>query len=125
MNKLINLQTIFNTFQTNLTIFFSELAIKNASKALYHYLCQNIVGTEEHVKPLRLMNKIRDNIQSNNTCTLITSESFGEELEMRGSDLDIMVVWKQIEVCESPHFDFNAGKIHFTIELEDTQPGVT
>ncbi|XP_071124303.1 uncharacterized protein [Mytilus edulis] len=103
----------------------ADSAIKNASIALYHYLCQNIVGTEEHVKTLRLMNNVRDNLQSNNMLTLITSGSFGEGLQMRGSDLDIMAVWNQINICEDTPIYFNAEKVYFTMEMEDTQPGFT
>ncbi|XP_071127459.1 uncharacterized protein [Mytilus edulis] len=103
----------------------AELTIKNASIALYHYLCQNIVGIEKHVKTLRMMNTVRDNLQSNNEWTYITSGSFGEGLLMRGSDFDVMGVVKLIEVCEDTHIDFNADTIRFTMEMEDTQAGFT
>lgn len=49
-------------------------------------MCQNIVGTADYVKQIRLMNAVRDNLTSNNFGTYITSGSFGEGLEMRGSD---------------------------------------
>ncbi|XP_071162530.1 cyclic GMP-AMP synthase-like receptor 1 [Mytilus edulis] len=103
----------------------AESEIKNASISLYDHLCQNIVGSEDHVKTLRIMNTVRDNLQSNKTFSFITSGSFGEGLEMRGSDLDIMVVRKQIEVFEDKHMYLNADKTHFTMELGDTQPGFT
>ncbi|CAG2210549.1 unnamed protein product [Mytilus edulis] len=64
-------------------------------------MCQNIVRTENNVKTLRLMNAVRDKMTSNKHNTVITSGSFGEGLEMRGSDLDIMfVATKFIEVYE-------------------------
>ncbi|CAC5379833.1 unnamed protein product [Mytilus coruscus] len=103
----------------------AESATQNASIALYHYLCHNIVGSEEHVKTIRMMYNVRDNLQSNKNWTLITSGSFGEGLQMRGSDLDLMAVLKQIEVCEDTQIYFDADKIHFTMDLEDTQPGFT
>ncbi|CAG2225905.1 unnamed protein product [Mytilus edulis] len=67
-----------------------ESAIQTASLAMYHYLCQNIVGSEDHVKTLRMMNNVRDNLQSDKTLTVITSGSFGEGLQMRSSDFDVM-----------------------------------
>ncbi|XP_052077129.1 uncharacterized protein LOC127715146 [Mytilus californianus] len=91
----------------------------------YHYLCQNIVGTEEHVKSIRMMNTVRDNLQSDKKHTIITSGSFGEGLEMLGSDLDVMVVIKFIDVREDIHIALNADNIHFTLETEDTHPGFT
>ncbi|CAG2207548.1 unnamed protein product [Mytilus edulis] len=103
----------------------AESEIKNASIALYDHLCQNIVGSEDHVKTLRMMNNVRDNLQSNETFSCITSGSFGEGLDMRGSDFDIMVVLKEIEILEDKHMYLNADKTHFTMELEDTQPGFT
>ncbi|CAC5414219.1 unnamed protein product [Mytilus coruscus] len=69
---------------------------QNASVSLYRFLCQNIVGTEEQVKSLRIMNNVRDNLASHNF-TEITSGSFGEGIDMRGSDLDIMYVIKYAE----------------------------
>ncbi|XP_052077029.1 uncharacterized protein LOC127715050 isoform X1 [Mytilus californianus] len=103
----------------------AESAIKNESIALYHYLCQNVVGTEKHVRTLRMLNNIRDNLQSNKRRIMITSGSFGEGLRMRDSDLDLMAVLKNIEVREDTHIYFNTGKIHFTMELKDTQRGFT
>ncbi|XP_052076604.1 uncharacterized protein LOC127714574 [Mytilus californianus] len=103
----------------------AESTTQNTSIALYHYLCQNVVGSEEHVKTFRMMNNVRDHFQSNKKWSFITSGSFGEGLEMRGSDIDIMAVLKHIEVCEDTHMDFNADKIHFAMELDDTQPGFT
>ncbi|XP_076071374.1 cyclic GMP-AMP synthase-like receptor 2 [Mytilus galloprovincialis] len=101
----------------------AESATQKASVALYHYLCQNIVGSEEHVHTIRMMNTVSDNLQSNNKSTFITSGSFGEGLQMQGSDLDVMVVMKQIEVCEDTQIYLNADKIQFKMVLEDTQPG--
>ncbi|CAG2186188.1 unnamed protein product [Mytilus edulis] len=103
----------------------AESAIINTSIALYHYLCQNIVGKEKDVKSIRLVNNIRDNLQSCKGTTVITSGSFGEGLLMRGSDIDLMGVVKLIEVCEDTQIYFNADRVYFEMELEDTQPGFT
>lgn len=40
---------------------------------------------------------------------------------MRGSDLDLMVVLNAIEVWEDTDIHFNADKIYFESEMEDTQ----
>ncbi|CAG2221707.1 unnamed protein product [Mytilus edulis] len=73
------------------------------------------------VKTLRLINNVTDNLQSNTNCTSITSGRFGEGLQMRGSDLDIMVVWNQIEICEDTSIYLNADNIHFIMEMGDTK----
>ncbi|XP_052076794.1 uncharacterized protein LOC127714800 [Mytilus californianus] len=86
-------------------------------------MCDNIVGSEEHVKTIRMMNTVRDNLQSNNYCTHITSGSFGEGLEMKGSDLDIMYVIKVIEVCEDANFRSKRETSYFIMQIEDSQPG--
>ncbi|XP_052077026.1 uncharacterized protein LOC127715048 isoform X2 [Mytilus californianus] len=101
----------------------AESATQTESIALYHYLRQNVVGTEKHVRTIRLMNNVRDNLQSNTTWTFITSGSFGDGLQTRGSDIDLMGVLKLIEVCEDAQTYFNANRIHFSMEVEDTQPG--
>ncbi|CAG2253205.1 unnamed protein product [Mytilus edulis] len=102
-----------------------EPATENASIALYQYMCQYIVGTEEHVKRMRMMNTIRDNLSSNDNTLIITSGSFGEGIEMRGSDLDIMIIWTLMEVCENKNNNFNPDTVYFAMETNDTQPGFT
>ncbi|XP_076071336.1 uncharacterized protein LOC143042761 [Mytilus galloprovincialis] len=88
-------------------------------------MCQYIVGTEEHVKEMRMMNTIRDNLSSNDNTLIITSGSFGEGIEMRGSDLDIMIIWTPMEVCENKNNNFNPDTVYFAMETNDTQPGFT
>ncbi|CAG2256878.1 unnamed protein product [Mytilus edulis] len=88
-------------------------------------MCQKIVGTEGHVKTVRMMNSIRDNLSSQDDLTKITSGSFGEGLEIKGSDIDIMYVSKCAEVCESSYTRFNPAKTYFTMATEDTHPGFT
>ncbi|XP_052076787.1 uncharacterized protein LOC127714792 [Mytilus californianus] len=104
----------------------SEQVTHNASVALYKYMCQNIVGTDDQVRTLRMMNNIRDSLQSDNVCEVITSGSFGEGLEMRGSDLDIMIAVKWATVCEGTTIHFNPEvTTYLTMETEDTHPGFT
>ncbi|CAG2247319.1 unnamed protein product [Mytilus edulis] len=102
----------------------SKSATKYASVELYQYLC-SIVGTPEHVKTIRLMNTIRDNLSSDTTFVEITSGSFGEGLEMQGSDFDLMKIIKSIEICENPNIPFFSDKTYFAIDRDDTQPGFT
>ncbi|CAG2236823.1 unnamed protein product [Mytilus edulis] len=93
--------------------------------ALYHYLCLSITGIEEHIKTTQNDERRQRSHIDDNKETIITSGSFGEGLEMRGSDLDIMEVMKSIEVCEDANILPKADKISFTMEMEDTHPGYT
>ncbi|CAC5387580.1 unnamed protein product [Mytilus coruscus] len=72
-----------------------------------------------------MMNTVRDNFSHNKKLTTITSGSFGEGLQMQGSDLDIMIIDKSFEVCEDTNIPFNPEKSYFTMETDDTQPGFT
>ncbi|XP_063416235.1 uncharacterized protein LOC134697879 [Mytilus trossulus] len=103
----------------------AESTTKNESIALYRYLCQNIVGTEEHVKTVRMLNTIRDNLSYDQETATITSGSRGEGIEMKGSDLDIMRTIRYIEVCENTDIRFKHEKTYFIMETEDTKPGFT
>ncbi|VDI33854.1 Hypothetical predicted protein [Mytilus galloprovincialis] len=102
-----------------LKIFVSDLSLR-----LYHYLCKYIIGTEHHVKTIRLLNTVGDNLSRNDSDVAITSGSFGEGLQIRGSDLDIIYVLQDIEVQDniSP-IAFNANKTNFSMMTEDTKPG--
>lgn len=71
------------------------------------------------------MNSVRDNYQSTKKEKMITSGSFGEGLEMRGSDIDVMLVRSDIEVSEDTPIYFNAAKVHFTMNIENTKSGYT
>ncbi|VDI76592.1 Hypothetical predicted protein [Mytilus galloprovincialis] len=71
------------------------------------------------------MNTIRDNLSSDTTFVEITSGSFGEGLEMQGSDFDLMKIIKSIEICEDPNMPFFSDKTYFIIDRDDTQPGFT
>ncbi|CAC5364331.1 unnamed protein product [Mytilus coruscus] len=70
------------------------------------------------------MNTICDNISGNDFQVYITSGSFGEGLELRGSDVDIMSVSKYNEVYDRlTAFVFNPTKTYFSLITEDTKPG--
>ncbi|XP_052077201.1 uncharacterized protein LOC127715220 [Mytilus californianus] len=88
-------------------------------------MCNNIVGTEDNVKSLRMINTVRDNLSRNEIETTITSGSFGEGLDMRGSDVDLVKVISFIEVCENINGPFNPDKTYFTMETGEAQPGYT
>ncbi|VDI25062.1 Hypothetical predicted protein [Mytilus galloprovincialis] len=124
-----NLFKVKNYLLYDIIFLYNQLVkldtiIPNISLALYNYLCHNIVGTEEHVKTIRLMSTIRDNFSSSKSFTFITSGSYGEGLEMRGSDLDIMQVVKSIKVNADEH-DFDPSITYLSTDTDDVKPGFT
>ncbi|XP_071147332.1 uncharacterized protein [Mytilus edulis] len=126
--KCTLLEAVEKKKKTLANIDYLELentSIPNISLALYNYLCQNIVGTEEHVKTVRLMNTVRDNLSSSKSFTCITSGSYGEGLEMRGSDLDIMQVIKYIKVNADKQPDFDPSITYLSMDTDDVKPGFT
>ncbi|CAC5379851.1 unnamed protein product [Mytilus coruscus] len=106
-NEVGDEERAFSTFRLSLQ---TKNSAYNA--ATYHLYLMNIVGYEEHVNTLRMMNTVRDNLQSDENWTTIPSGSFGEGLEMRA-------------VCEDTHIDLNPDKVHFKMEMEDTHLGFT
>jgi hypothetical protein len=70
------------------------------SLSLYKFVCRHIVGSEETVKTKRTLNTIRDNLSNDEDIVQITSGSFGEGLEMFGSDIDVMYVVPFVHVYE-------------------------
>ncbi|VDI44788.1 Hypothetical predicted protein [Mytilus galloprovincialis] len=69
------------------------------------------------------MNAVRDNILSNEEHTTITGGSFGEGLNMRGSDFDIMYVSSTLEVYEDVKLKFYQNITYFSMESDDVKPG--
>ncbi|CAC5414212.1 unnamed protein product [Mytilus coruscus] len=88
-------------------------------------MCQYIVGSEDHVEQLRMMNNIRDNITTNKSFVIITSGSVGEGLVMRCSDLDFMTVMTNIEVCVDTKIKFKPNTTYLKLRTEETPPGLT
>ncbi|VDH91186.1 Hypothetical predicted protein [Mytilus galloprovincialis] len=103
----------------------TDIETKPISLALYRYMCHNIVGSENYVKNLRLMNAVRDDLYSDTDRTFITSGSFGEGLEMIGSDLDLMYVIKNMEVYEDIKTANNSNVQYVLMETDDVKPGFT
>ncbi|XP_071126808.1 uncharacterized protein [Mytilus edulis] len=64
-------------------------------------------------------------MESNRLHEYITSGSFGEGLDMRGSDLDVMLVAKTIEVYEDEKIRFNPYMRYCRMEIDDVKPGFT
>ncbi|XP_063406259.1 uncharacterized protein LOC134690214 [Mytilus trossulus] len=95
------------------------------SLALYRYLCEKIVGTESHVKTIRLMNNIWDNMISSKHLVSIISGSFGEGLLMRGSDLTVITISKSIEVNADENKRLDPNISCFRMDTEDVKPGFT
>ncbi|CAC5425473.1 unnamed protein product [Mytilus coruscus] len=97
---------------------------KDVSVSLYQYLCQNIVGTENHVNTIRLMHTVRDNLSSVGKTVNITGGSFGEGLDMRGSDMDNMYVLKCVNILENITSALvNPSKKYLLAKTEDIKPG--
>jgi hypothetical protein len=87
---------------------------------VYHH----IVGSEETVKTRRMFNTMRDNLSDDNIFNRITSGISGEGLEMKGSDIDIMFVLKDVNVYEdinSTHI--NSSETCVAMEMDDTKLG--
>ncbi|VDI41338.1 Hypothetical predicted protein [Mytilus galloprovincialis] len=102
----------------------ADHSTQHVSRALYWYMCQHIVGTEDYVKQIRLLNAVRDNLSSNKVGISITSGSFGEGLEMRGSDLDVMFMDRNVEVYDvKPRFHPNISYLSMNTDYE--KPGFT
>ncbi|CAG2189337.1 unnamed protein product [Mytilus edulis] len=96
----------------------------DVSLSLYHYMCKNIVGSENHVNTIRLMNAVCDNVSRDKTRVDIASGSFGEGLQMLGSDLDIMWVLQFIEVHDTTTSKVvNPIKPYLSLTTDDTKPG--
>ncbi|XP_076072043.1 uncharacterized protein LOC143043747 [Mytilus galloprovincialis] len=70
------------------------------------------------------MNTVKDNFISSKDMITITSGSFGEGLEMRGSDFDVMHVSTSTEVIEDEKTRLHPS-ILLRMETDDVKPGFT
>lgn len=87
----------------------------------HKYICQKI-GSEEDVRVRRLTFVIVDN--GSESCK--TSGSQGEGLNLNGSDLDLMFIYRWAHVYESKAEVVIKGKgIHIMMYTEDTPPCFT
>jgi len=94
--------------------------------SLYQFACRDIVGSEETVKTKRTFNTIRDNLSGSESSIHITSGSFGEGLEMKGSDIDIMYVFPNVHVYEDINkVRLNSRETSFVMDMDDCKLGFT
>ena len=98
----------------------------DVSLALYCWLCQHIVGSEDVVKARRLASMSMDEMKNKKgVTTVITSGSIGEGLDLPGSDVDVMFVlsWLKVHECPCPISVSNPAV--FTMETVNIRPGFT
>jgi hypothetical protein len=99
---------------------------RDTSLSLYLFLCHHIVGSEETVKTKRTFNTIKDNMLVSEKFLQITSGSFGEGLEMKGSDIDTMYVQRDVRVYEDINkVPFNSRETSFVMDMDDCKLGFT
>lgn len=104
--------------------YVTDTKTENEPRALYHFMCHHIVGTEDHIKQIRLFNAARDNLTYNELIRTITSGSFGEGLQLRGSDIDIVLVQKCSEVYDvQPRFLPSMSSL--SMDTYNVKPGFT
>ena len=97
---------------------------RETSLSLYRYVCHHVVGTEKTVKTRRLLNTINDNLFHSKEITQITSGSSGEGLEMKGSDVDVMWVFKDVNVYEDINSALvNSAETCVAMEMDDSKIG--
>lgn len=72
-----------------------------------------------------MINTCRDYLKNDNYSACNTGENFGEGLELKGCDIDIITTIKLIEVYEDPNTPCNPDIICFAMATYDTQPGFT
>ncbi|VDH96119.1 Hypothetical predicted protein [Mytilus galloprovincialis] len=90
----------------------------NESLTFYKYLCQKI-GSEEIVRIRRLAFTISD---LGEELKLITSGSQGEGLNIKGSDIDVMMIHPYLKVFQSEQ-EVNKGRhIPFIMNNEESPP---
>ncbi|VDI10817.1 Hypothetical predicted protein [Mytilus galloprovincialis] len=89
----------------------------------YKYLCQKI-GCEKVVKARRLKYTICD-IAFHCQCPMISSGSKGEGLDLKGSDLDVMLIHPDFIVYETEPDALKRNKIYLVMETKDTPPCFT
>ena len=99
---------------------------RDTSLSLYRYVCHHVVGTEKTIQTRRMLNIIRDNLCKSKVFTQITSGSGGKGLDMKGSDIDIMCVYKDVNVYEDMHSArVNATETCVGMKMENNKLGFT
>ena len=101
-----------------------DIQLRDTSLSLYRYVCHHVIGTEETVKTRRVFNTIMDNMYPDEISIQITSGSRGEGLEMKGSDMDIMLLFKDINVYENVNTArLNSVETCVAMEMDDSKIG--
>jgi hypothetical protein len=78
------------------------------------------------IKTKRTFNTINDNLTRDEDCIPITSGSFGEGLEMKGSDIDMMYDMSRVRVYEDINkVRFNSTETSFVMDMDDCRLGFT
>ncbi|XP_071177883.1 uncharacterized protein [Mytilus edulis] len=96
---------------------------KTESLHFYAYLCRKI-GSEEVVKARRLLYISKD-IHKQKHYIVITSGSKGEGLDLKGSDIDIMIIDPLYVVYQSDNDIGQDWRIALVMDTEDTPPCFT
>ena len=103
-----------------------NITSRDTSLSLYKFVCRHIVGSEETVKTKRIFNTITDDLSVIEKLFQITSGSFGEGLEMSGSDIDLMFVIPNIHVYEDINkVRLNSRETSFVMDIDDCKLGFT
>ena len=122
MNKL----TVITCLSFISFLIVANITSRDMSLSLYQFVCRHIVGSEETVKTKRTFNRFRDSLSHNEDFTRITSGSFGEGLEMSGSDLDIMDVVSYVRVYEDINkVRLNSRETSFVMDMDNCKLGFT
>ncbi|XP_063397368.1 uncharacterized protein LOC134681645 [Mytilus trossulus] len=90
----------------------------------YEYLCQKI-GSETIVRARRLTSITDDATRSSKLIPNITSGSKGEGLDLKGSDIDIMIIHPLYVIYESNKDVVHDRRKVFVMDTEDTPPCFT
>ncbi|XP_063447767.1 cyclic GMP-AMP synthase-like [Mytilus trossulus] len=97
---------------------------KTESLNFYKYLCQNI-GSEAIVKARRLELISSDFASSNRLFPRIYSGSRGEGLDLKGSDIDVMIICPNYVVYESDKYVVHNWLPVLVMDTEDSPPCFT
>ena len=122
MNKL----TIITCPSCISFFIIANIKPRDMSLSLFQFVCHHIVGSEETVKTKRTFNTINDNLSVSETFIQITSGSFGEGLEMKGSDIDLMCVASNVHVYEDINkVRLNSRETSCVMDMDDCKLGFT
>ncbi|CAG2226743.1 unnamed protein product [Mytilus edulis] len=90
------------------------------SLKLCHYLSEFVVGSEKVVKYRRYFYKCFDDCMKGESLECISSGSKAEGLDLPGSDLDLMILYKDFVVSEKPGDDEDGS---FILDTDNASNG--